>query len=205
MNDTWTIYTDGGARGNPGPAAYAYVIKRPGVADIEGKAYLGKTTNNIAEYTGLVKALEHAQALGGKKIEQFGEALLRCINDYCGEHGVTTDVDATPVAAPELPQAKAMNATRSLAFQLFRDNAAIEDVIHQTGRSRATVTDYLADYIRQEKPASVDAWVTPVLYERIALAVKEHGGAKLKPIFIALEEKVSYDDIRVVVSHLSNQ
>lgn len=143
--------------------------------------------------------------IGGKKIEQFGEALLRCINDYCGEHGVTTDVDATPVAAPELPQAKAMNATRSLAFQLFRDNAAIEDVIHQTGRSRATVTDYLADYIRQEKPASVDAWVTPVLYERIALAVKEHGGAKLKPIFIALEEQVSYDDIRVVVSHLSNQ
>ncbi len=68
MSDTWTIYTDGGSRGNPGPAAYAYVIKRPGVADIEEKVYLGQTTNNIAEYSGLVKALEHAKELGGRKL-----------------------------------------------------------------------------------------------------------------------------------------
>jgi ribonuclease HI len=68
MSDTWTIYTDGGSRGNPGPAAYAYVIKRPGVADIEEKVYLGQTTNNIAEYTGLVKALEHAKELGGRRL-----------------------------------------------------------------------------------------------------------------------------------------
>ncbi len=68
MSDTWTIFTDGGSRGNPGPAAYAYVIKRPGVADIEEKGYLGHTTNNIAEYTGLVKALEHAKELGAKKL-----------------------------------------------------------------------------------------------------------------------------------------
>jgi ribonuclease HI len=68
MSDTWTIFTDGGSRGNPGPAAYAYVIKRPGQPDIEEMAYLGQSTNNIAEYTGLVKALEHAQELGGKKL-----------------------------------------------------------------------------------------------------------------------------------------
>jgi len=68
MSDTWTIYTDGGSRGNPGPAAYAYVIKRPGQADIEVKCYLGKTTNNIAEYTGMLKALEHAKQLGGTRL-----------------------------------------------------------------------------------------------------------------------------------------
>ena len=68
MNDTWTIYTDGGSRGNPGPAAYAYVIKRPGDVDVQENGYLGQTTNNIAEYTGLVKALEHAKELGGKKL-----------------------------------------------------------------------------------------------------------------------------------------
>jgi ribonuclease HI len=68
MSDTWTIFTDGGSRGNPGPAAYAYVIKRPGQPDIEAKCYLGKTTNNIAEYTGMVKALEHAKRLGARKL-----------------------------------------------------------------------------------------------------------------------------------------
>src|SRR5207253_6371220 len=68
MTDTWTIYTDGGSRGNPGPAAYAYVIKRPGEPDIEEMVYLGQTTNNIAEYTGMVKALEHAKELGGRTL-----------------------------------------------------------------------------------------------------------------------------------------
>lgn len=68
MSDTWTIFTDGGSRGNPGPAGYAYIIKRPGQADIEIKCYLGKTTNNIAEYTGMLKALEHAKQLGGTKL-----------------------------------------------------------------------------------------------------------------------------------------
>src|SRR5262245_59098027 len=82
MTDTWTIYTDGGSRGNPGPAAYAYVIKRPGQPDIEEKAYLGQTTNNIAEYTGIVKALEHALELGGKKlvINRDSELMVKQMN-----------------------------------------------------------------------------------------------------------------------------
>ena len=67
-NDVITIHTDGGARGNPGPAAFAYVLERPGQDDIEEKGLLGVSTNNIAEYTALVKALEHAQKLGGRHV-----------------------------------------------------------------------------------------------------------------------------------------
>ena len=82
MNDTWTIYTDGGSRGNPGPAAYAYVIKRPGEPDIEEMGYLGNTTNNIAEYTGLVKALEHAREMGGRTllINSDSELMVKQMN-----------------------------------------------------------------------------------------------------------------------------
>jgi ATP-dependent DNA helicase RecQ len=49
----------------------------------------------------------------------------------------------------------------------------------------------------------VATWISQELYDRIAVAVKQHGTARLKPIFVALEEKVSYDDIRIVVAHLS--
>ena len=82
MNDTWTLYTDGGSRGNPGPAAYAYVIKRPGEPDIEEMGYLGQTTNNIAEYTGLVKALEHARELGGQNlvVNSDSELMVKQLN-----------------------------------------------------------------------------------------------------------------------------
>lgn len=68
MSDTFTIHTDGGSRGNPGPAAFAYTIERPGAAIIEENGYLGDTTNNIAEYTALVKALEHAVRLGATSV-----------------------------------------------------------------------------------------------------------------------------------------
>jgi ribonuclease HI len=59
-----TIHTDGGARGNPGPAAFAYVIQRDGAPAIEHAEAIGEATNNQAEYTALVRALEHAARLG---------------------------------------------------------------------------------------------------------------------------------------------
>ncbi len=61
---TLTIHTDGASRGNPGAAAYAYVIARDGQPPIEEADCLGRMTNNQAEYTALVRALEHALELG---------------------------------------------------------------------------------------------------------------------------------------------
>lgn len=62
------INTDGASRGNPGPAAYGYIIKsKDGVIlHQEGKT-LGETTNNIAEYTGVLRALEYVRDHYSKK------------------------------------------------------------------------------------------------------------------------------------------
>jgi ribonuclease HI len=59
-----TIHTDGASRGNPGDAAFAYVIARDGEPPIEEADCLGQMTNNQAEYTALIRALEHALELG---------------------------------------------------------------------------------------------------------------------------------------------
>jgi ribonuclease HI len=59
-----TIHTDGASRGNPGDAAFAYVIARDGQPPIEEADCLGQMTNNQAEYTALIRALEHALELG---------------------------------------------------------------------------------------------------------------------------------------------
>jgi ribonuclease HI len=58
------IHTDGASRGNPGKAAYAYVIEAPDGEVVEEAGCLGTMTNNQAEYTALVRALEHALELG---------------------------------------------------------------------------------------------------------------------------------------------
>src|SRR5947199_9433961 len=54
---------DGGSRGNPGPAAYGVVI-RDGRGEIVAKLknYIGRTTNNVAEYYGLIAAMDYAQS-----------------------------------------------------------------------------------------------------------------------------------------------
>jgi len=58
-----TIYTDGGAIGNPGPAAFAYVIyKDKEIIDSHSES-IGVATNNVAEYTGLIRALERVKKL----------------------------------------------------------------------------------------------------------------------------------------------
>lgn len=60
-----TIHTDGGARGNPGPAGAAAVLSQHGAVLAEVKQYLGDScTNNFAEYQGLLLGLAKAQALG---------------------------------------------------------------------------------------------------------------------------------------------
>jgi ribonuclease HI len=86
-NEIWIIHIDGAARGNPGPAAYALVIARPGQPDWEEAACLGRTTNNIAEYTALVRALERAGQLGGRKLNIFSDSEL-LVKQMNGEYRV---------------------------------------------------------------------------------------------------------------------
>lgn len=57
------VNTDGGARGNPGPSGIGFVIQQDGVVIKTGKAYIGETTNNQAEYEALIRALGELDTL----------------------------------------------------------------------------------------------------------------------------------------------
>ena len=72
-----TLYADGGARGNPGPAAGAAVLlDEAGNVVAERAQYLGRATNNVAEYTGLIVGLEEAKRLGVTKLDVRLDSLL---------------------------------------------------------------------------------------------------------------------------------
>jgi ATP-dependent DNA helicase RecQ len=94
------------------------------------------------------------------------------------------------------------NPSRDIAFESFRRAASVADVMRQTGRSQSTIYEYLCAFIRAECPASIDCWVAPEVQQRVLMAVRQAGTARLRPIFVALGEKVSYDDIRLVLAHL---
>lgn len=99
------LYFDGASRGNPGPASYGCVIYRyglvndklgPEIATVKG--YIGRTTNNVAEYSALLAGLRECLKLGIKKLEVRGDSLLvikqvegswkvrnKCLAEFHGE------------------------------------------------------------------------------------------------------------------------
>jgi len=71
------VHVDGGARGNPGPAAAAAVVSTPDARVVDEAAFaLGTATNNVAEYRALLLGLERARALGATEVEVVNDSEL---------------------------------------------------------------------------------------------------------------------------------
>jgi ribonuclease HI len=83
-----TLWTDGGARGNPGPAAYAYVLEAEDgtVLAAHGEA-IGVATNNVAEYSALIAGLEKAVELAVGELEVVSDSELM-VKQMRGEYKV---------------------------------------------------------------------------------------------------------------------
>ena len=71
------LSTDGGARGNPGPAAYGYVLETEDgtILDARGET-IGVATNNVAEYSGLIAGLRTAVEVGVAELEVVSDSEL---------------------------------------------------------------------------------------------------------------------------------
>ena len=145
---------DGGSRGNPGPAAYGVVI-RDGKGEIVArlKKYIGQNTNNVAEYFGLIAALDYAQTHGvrGLRIESDSELLVKQMR---GQYKVKSQE-----LRPLFERAKKMSQT----FESFRidhvyreqnkeADALVNQALDQT--SRTSGADSMGS---TEKPPSKDA------------------------------------------------
>jgi probable phosphoglycerate mutase len=82
------LFTDGGARGNPGPAAYGYVLEGEDgtLLASEGRA-IGSATNNVAEYSGLIAGLRKAAELQVPDVEVVSDSELM-VKQMRGEYRV---------------------------------------------------------------------------------------------------------------------
>jgi ribonuclease HI len=80
------LYFDGASIGNPGPAGYGYVI-RCGQFVYKGSGYIGESTNNVAEYTGLIEGLRRCLELGCRELVVFSDSEL-VVRQLRGEYRV---------------------------------------------------------------------------------------------------------------------
>ena len=91
LNMTIKIFTDGAARGNPGPAGIGVVIKNEDDETLlEISDYIGETTNNVAEYIALIRGLEEALDMDIDKVEVICDSEL-LVKQIMGEYRVKNE------------------------------------------------------------------------------------------------------------------
>jgi acyl dehydratase/ribonuclease HI len=129
---------DGAARGNPGPAAYGVVFRRPDGAALEslGK-YIGRATNNVAEYYALIAALDYAAAKGIRRLRVLSDSQL-IVNQIKGLYKVRHP-DLRPLHERAKKQAAALEAF-SIQYVPREQNRDADDLanaaLDRTGGAR---------------------------------------------------------------------
>lgn len=133
------VYTDGGAKGNPGPAACAAVVKSAddGQTLLDEGRYLGEATNNVAEYQGVLLGLELAGRLGAKHVEVRSDSEL-LVRQLGGQYKVKN------------PALQELHARVTDALEAF---AGVE-IRHVPRRENAEADALVAETIRKHHPPS---------------------------------------------------
>lgn len=154
-----------------------------------------------------VAHLRLVYGIGERKIKDFSDRILPFIAQHCADKNLSTNITGPAPIAPRMPaeerrtSAPRRSAARDEAFNLFRRGASIQEVAEQVARSQTTVAEYLGEFIESERPTSIASWVPDAVYRRVQDAARETGMDRLKPIFVALNESVPYELIRLVITH----
>jgi ribonuclease HI len=130
------LRTDGGARGNPGPAGVGFVIESDGKVVCEGGRYLGETTNNVAEYEALIWGLENALELGIPEISVRSDSEL-LVRQLTGAYRVKS-----ALLKPLARQARALLArfgSADIAHVGRADNAHADELANAAMDAREVV------------------------------------------------------------------
>jgi tryptophan 2,3-dioxygenase/ribonuclease HI len=163
------VHVDGGARGNPGPAAAAAVVSTPdGQVLDEAAVALGTATNNVAEYRALALGLERARALGATEVEVVNDSEL-VANQVTGRY---------TVRSPELARLHA-DALRALqGFERWSitsvpraQNAAADALVNQVlDAADAEPTEY-AGYLRIHDLLELQHPLTPTAHDELLFVI----------------------------------
>src|SRR3974390_521785 len=134
---------DGGSRGNPGPAAYGVVIRDPrGEVVARLKKYIGQNTNNVAEYFGLIAALDYAQAHGVRalRVESDSELMVKQMR---GQYKVKSE-ELKPLFERAKKMSQGLESFR--IDHVYREqnreaDALVNQALDETGRPRLSAAE----------------------------------------------------------------
>jgi len=155
-----------------------------------------------------LEELLRVHGVGKKKSRDYGELFLEAIHEYCEADSI--DLDAAEHVPPSKtapgdgkPRISRARMRQQAAFNMFAQGCAIEEVMETLARSRSWVCEKLALFLDAEKRTSPAPWVDDATFARVRAAANRTGTDRLKPIYLLLDEEVSYDDIRLALACLA--
>ena len=190
---------------------YLRVLRRNEAARILVQPYQVFTDAVLVEFArarpSTLQRMHMISGVGEQKLREFGQTFLNAIVEQSQKRALSIDVPATASSRVRTaPVVSGKMTPRKLeAFEAFRSGASVEEAVNRTGLSRSTICDFLVDFIRLERPPSPFRWVSEAICERVAAAAEVHGNDKMKPVFLALNEEIPYEQIRIVLAFLDNR
>lgn len=135
------LFIDGACRGNPGPASYAYILYQGDKPLLKGGGFLGEATNNIAEYTALIKGLEATYEAGvreGLEIYSDSQLLVRQMEGvYKVRQAHLKELHSQAQALlKRFPRARIFHVERAWNREADRlANKVLDEALKETGQS----------------------------------------------------------------------
>ncbi len=151
-----------------------------------------------------LQTLRLVKGIGEQKLNEIGQLMLEVMQEYASQHPALTR-DVLPAGAsierlPEIVVAPNIGSGALAAMELFRQGMSVAEVCEKMGRAPSTVSGYLAEYLRHDKVTDPSPWVSAENVALIEAQLLQSEDGRLKPIFEALEGKISYEEIRVVAT-----
>lgn len=153
----------------------------------------------------IVAHLQTIHGITAQKAREYGTEICLIVNEVCLSLKLEMDVGLGPPSSNLSIFGKPIPANARASYPLYREGRHPAEVAATLNIAERTARDYLCYFIHECKPQSIRPWIDSELEARITQAAKEHGIERMKPVYLALEEKVSYDSIRIVLSFLANQ
>jgi tryptophan 2,3-dioxygenase/ribonuclease HI len=163
------VHVDGGARGNPGPAAAAAVLSTPDGEVVDELAVaLGRTTNNVAEYRALLLGLERARALDATEIEVVNDSEL-VAKQLTGEYRVRNE----DLAALHGDALRALEGFERWSIRSVprAQNAAADALVNQVLDAEGDEPTEYAGYLRIDDLLRLQHPLTPTAHDELLFVI----------------------------------
>ena len=145
--------------------------------------------------------LPHISGFGEVKINKYGTAFLNEINQYCTENDLDSRMAQVRRKSRKKRSAQPKSDTKQRTYDYYLQGKSVAEIAHIRDLSPTTVSTHLA-YFVQNGSLDITELVDPATISKIEDAIYVHGNSALKPLKDAIDDSISYDEIRLVVAHL---